>query len=120
MVIHNMKSLPWAIATLVRMHICVTLSHTSPLTPSPPPLLDTAWLWPFDETIRKAGRSWSTQIDLMDRYPDYTFVCSQAQQYEWVKDNYPNLWDRIREKVAVGQFNPIGGVSMDLYACIFG
>ena len=72
---------------------------------------DTAWLWPFDETIRKAGRSWSTQIDLMDRYPDYTFICSQAQQYEWVKDNYPKLWDRIREKVTVGQFNPIGGVS---------
>lgn len=78
-------------------------------------LLDTAWLWPFDETIRKAGRSWSTQIDLMDRYPDYTFVCSQAQQYEWVKDNYPKLWDRIREKVAVGQFNPIGGVSAGYY-----
>lgn len=68
-------------------------------------------MWPFDETIRKAGRSWSTQIDLMDRYPDYTFICSQAQQFEWVKDNYPKLWERIREKVSVGQFNPIGGVS---------
>ncbi|KAJ2963578.1 hypothetical protein NQZ79_g1347 [Umbelopsis isabellina] len=76
--------------------------------------IDTAWLWPFDETIRKAGRSWSTQIDLMDRYPDYTFICSQAQQFEWVKDNYPKLWERIREKVSVGQFNPIGGTWVEM------
>ncbi|KAI9286060.1 galactose mutarotase-like domain-containing protein [Umbelopsis sp. AD052] len=86
-------------------HVITALGHCH---------IDTAWLWPFDETIRKAGRSWSTQIDLMDRYPDYTFVCSQAQQYEWVKDNYPKLWERIREKVTVGQFNPIGGTWVEM------
>lgn len=74
--------------------------------------LDTGWLWPFEETIRKAARSWSSQIDLMDRYPDYKFICSQAQQYEWVKDNYPPLWERIKEKIALGQFMPTGGVSV--------
>ncbi|KAI9312271.1 galactose mutarotase-like domain-containing protein [Dichotomocladium elegans] len=45
--------------------------------------IDTGWLWPFEETIRKAARSWTSQIDLMDRYPDYKFICSQAQQYQW-------------------------------------
>lgn len=73
--------------------------------------IDTAWLWPFDETIRKAARSWSSQINLMDRYPDYKFICSQAQQYEWVKERYLPLWDRIHEKVRNGQFLPTGGVS---------
>ncbi|KAL0082850.1 glycoside hydrolase family 38 protein [Phycomyces blakesleeanus] len=76
--------------------------------------IDTAWLWPFEETIRKAARSWSSQIGLMDRYPDYKFICSQAQQYEWVRDNYPALWDRIREKNAMGQFLPTGGTWIEM------
>ncbi|CAO3640016.1 unnamed protein product [Cunninghamella blakesleeana] len=76
--------------------------------------IDTAWLWPFEETIRKAARSWCSQIDLMDRYPEYKFVCSQAQQYEWVKNNYSYLWERIREKIALGQFLPTGGTWVEM------
>lgn len=72
--------------------------------------IDTAWLWPFDETIRKAARSWSSQIDLMNRYPEYKFICSQAQQFEWVRERYLPLWERIHQKVATGQFLPTGGV----------
>ena len=40
--------------------------------------IDTAWLWPYAESRRKAGRSWSTVDRLMDRYPDFTFVASQV------------------------------------------
>lgn len=72
--------------------------------------IDTAWLWPFDETIRKCARSWSSQIDLMNRYPDYKFICSQAQQFDWVKERYLPLWERIHQKVVSGQFLPTGGV----------
>ncbi|KAG2194972.1 hypothetical protein INT47_002828 [Mucor saturninus] len=76
--------------------------------------IDTAWLWPFDETIRKAARSWSSQIDLMDRYPDYKFICSQAQQFDWVKERYLPLWERIHQKVATGQFLPTGGTWIEM------
>ncbi|CAJ0861615.1 17620_t:CDS:10 [Entrophospora sp. SA101] len=76
--------------------------------------IDTAWLWPFDETKRKVARSWSTQIGLMDQYPDYKFVCSQAQQYEWLKDYYPNLFERVKEKATNGQFLPIGGTWVEM------
>jgi alpha-mannosidase len=38
--------------------------------------IDTAWLWPYDETKRKAARSWATQCGLMDMYPEYKFSCS--------------------------------------------
>jgi alpha-mannosidase len=65
---------------------------------------------PYDETKRKVARSWSTQIGLMDQYPDYKFVCSQAQQYEWLKDDYPELFQKVKEKAANNQFLPIGGV----------
>ncbi|KAI8098364.1 galactose mutarotase-like domain-containing protein [Gilbertella persicaria] len=76
--------------------------------------IDTAWLWPFDETIRKSARSWSSQINLMDRYPDYKFICSQAQQFEWVKERYLPLWERILEKVTLGQFLPTGGTWVEM------
>jgi len=45
----------------------------------------------------------------MDDYPEYLFACSQAQQLEWMKENYPALYARIVEKVHAGQFVPVGG-----------
>jgi alpha-mannosidase len=71
--------------------------------------LDTCWLWPYDETKRKAARTCSTQIGLMERYPDFTFVYSQMQQLEWLKELYPKLWEKIKVKAAEGQFIPVGG-----------
>ena len=41
--------------------------------------IDTAWLWPFDETIRKCARSWSSVLTLMKDFPQATFVCSQVR-----------------------------------------
>ncbi|KAK5939733.1 Glycoside hydrolase, 38 vacuolar alpha mannosidase [Knufia obscura] len=71
--------------------------------------IDTCWLWPWAETKRKVVRSWSNQCDLMDRYPEHRFACSQAQQYKWLKMYYPYAFDRVKEKVKQGQFQPIGG-----------
>lgn len=71
--------------------------------------IDTCWLWPWEETKRKVARSWSNQCDLMDRYPELNFACSQAQQFAWLKDLYPYVFERVKAKVASGQFHPIGG-----------
>jgi alpha-mannosidase len=71
--------------------------------------IDTCWLWPWAETKRKVARSWSNQCDLMDRYPEHRFTCSQAQQYKWLKEYYPYVYDRVKEKVKQGVFEPIGG-----------
>ena len=71
--------------------------------------IDTAWLWPLEETFRKCVRTFATQVRLMERYPDYRFACSQAQQYAWIRDRVPGLWARIRERVAAGQWLPVGG-----------
>lgn len=71
--------------------------------------IDTAWLWPFSVTQQKTARSWSTQCDLMDRYPEHRFVASQAQQFKWLEEQYPMLFDVIRQKVEDGKFMPIGG-----------
>ncbi|KAI5303246.1 hypothetical protein KEM56_007758 [Ascosphaera pollenicola] len=71
--------------------------------------IDTCWLWPFDETRRKTARSWSNQCDLMERYPEHRFTCSSAQQYKWLKQDYPNVWNRVKHWIGKGAFQPVGG-----------
>ena len=71
--------------------------------------IDTCWLWPWAETKRKIARSWSNQCDLIDRYPEHRFACSQAQQYKWLETLYPKLYDRVKSKVKEGTFQPVGG-----------
>ncbi|EED13901.1 alpha-mannosidase, putative [Talaromyces stipitatus ATCC 10500] len=77
--------------------------------------IDTCWLWPWAETKRKVVRSWLNQCDLMDRYPELKFACSQAQQFKWLKEEYPIAWKRVKEKVKEGQFHPIGGCWVEHY-----
>lgn len=71
--------------------------------------IDTAWLWPFAETKRKIVRSWTSQLRIMEKYPDYQFVASQAQQFDWLKKSHPEIFKQIKQKVSENQFIPIGG-----------
>ena len=72
--------------------------------------IDLAWLWPIPETRRKAVRTFHTALDLMDRFPDYRFNQSTAQYYAWLEEDEPSLLPRIKEKVAAGQWEPIGAM----------
>ena len=78
--------------------------------------IDTAWLWPFSVTQQKVARSWSTQLDLIDRYIEYRFTATQAQQFQWCERLYPTLFRRIQEQARLGRFQPIGAtwVEMDV------
>ncbi|KAJ0069635.1 hypothetical protein NL108_011564, partial [Boleophthalmus pectinirostris] len=76
--------------------------------------IDSAWLWPYEETIRKCGRSWVTVIRLMEKNPEFIFTCSQAQQFEWVKSWYPGLYAEIQHFVKKGQFIPVGGTWVEM------
>ena len=72
--------------------------------------LDTAWLWPLSETIRKCARTFSSQIDLIEKYPGYIFGASQPQHYAFTKKYYPALYEKIREKVTEGKWEVQGGM----------
>ncbi|TFD47684.1 alpha-mannosidase [Cryobacterium sp. TMT1-2-1] len=72
--------------------------------------IDSAWLWPVRETIRKCARTFSNVLALMDENPEFIFACSSAQQYAWMKEHYPQLFERIRERVIEGRFVPVGGM----------
>ena len=71
--------------------------------------IDTAWLWPLAETLRKCARTFSTALTYMERYPEYKFACSQAFQYQWMKDFYPSIYEGIKAAVKRGQWIPAGG-----------
>ena len=72
--------------------------------------IDTAWLWPLSETVRKCARTFSTACRLMERYPGFHFSCSQAQLYEYTKQHYPQLYAEIRKWVASGRWETTGGM----------
>ncbi|GHG53675.1 putative glycosyl hydrolase [Sinomonas cellulolyticus] len=72
--------------------------------------IDSAWLWPVRETQRKCARTFANVVALMDQDPELTFACSSAQQLAWIRDGYPLLFERIKEKVAEGRFVPVGGM----------
>ncbi len=71
--------------------------------------IDLAWLWPVAETRRKGRRTFGTVLDLMDRYPDFIFNQSSAQLYAWIEKDAPDLFARVKERVAEGRWEPIGG-----------
>lgn len=75
--------------------------------------LDLAWLWPLEETKRKAARTYSNQVALMERYPGYKFLLCSPTVLEYLKEYYPGLYARVKEKVKTGQFVPEGAVYVE-------
>ncbi len=72
--------------------------------------IDTAWLWPLRETIRKCARTFVTALAYMEEHPDYVFGCSQPQHYAWMKEFYPAIYEGIKKAVARGQWEPLGAM----------
>ena len=72
--------------------------------------IDSAWLWPIRETVRKCARTFSNVLSLMDEYEDFVFSASSAQHYKWIKEHYPIVFAGIQEKVKAGQWKPVGGM----------
>ena len=70
--------------------------------------LDLAWLWTLEETRRKAARTYSNQLALMEEYPDYQFLLCEPPILEYLKESYPELWERVKEKAAEGKMIPDG------------
>lgn len=72
--------------------------------------IDTGWLWPVRESIRKAARTFSSQIANIKNFPGYVFGASQPQLYAFVKARYPGLYEKIREAVRSGSWELQGGM----------
>ncbi|MCL1856212.1 MAG: glycosyl hydrolase-related protein [Kiritimatiellaeota bacterium] len=82
--------------------------------------IDTAWLWPIRETIRKCARTFASQIGLIERYPGYVFGASQAQLYAYTKEYYPALYAKIKKAIKAGQWEVQGGMWVEADCNIIG
>ncbi|MET8863165.1 glycoside hydrolase family 38 C-terminal domain-containing protein [Nonomuraea sp. NPDC004580] len=72
--------------------------------------IDSAWLWPLRETVRKVARTASNMTTLLEEDPDFVFAMSQAQQWAWLKEHRPEVWAKVVKAVATGRFVPAGGM----------
>ncbi|MCR5523855.1 MAG: hypothetical protein K6F64_09520 [Clostridia bacterium] len=72
--------------------------------------IDVAWLWRIQESIRKSARTFTNVTSLMDMYPEMTFGQSQAVLYDMTKRHYPDIYKKIKEKVAANQWDICGNV----------
>lgn len=72
--------------------------------------IDTAWLWRLKHTREKAARSFSTVLRFMERYPEYKFLHTQPQQYAFIKEDFPELYTQIQERVKEGRWEIDGAM----------
>ncbi|WP_199552149.1 glycoside hydrolase family 38 C-terminal domain-containing protein [Streptomyces sp. N35] len=72
--------------------------------------IDSAWLWPLRETVRKVARTTSNMTNLLETEEEFIFGMSQAQQFAWIKEHRPEVYAKVKKAVAEGRFVPAGGM----------
>ncbi|MHC4944156.1 MAG: alpha-mannosidase [Planctomycetota bacterium] len=72
--------------------------------------LDAVWLWPWNDTVQKAYRTFSRNLAKLETYPGANFVQSEPVLYEWMELHYPEVFEEIREMVKAGRWELVGGM----------
>lgn len=72
--------------------------------------IDMAWLWPWTETVEVVRDTFTTALELMREYPGFTYAQSSVQDYAWLRDKYPALFEQIRKRVEEGRWELVGGM----------
>ncbi len=75
--------------------------------------IDVAWLWRLTHTREKAARSFSTVLRLMRQFPEYVFLQTQPQLYDYIKQDYPELYRQIAERVEEGRWEAGGAMWLE-------
>ena len=75
--------------------------------------IDVAWLWRLKHTREKVMRSFSTVIRLMEEFDDYYFLQTQPQLYAYIKQDCPELYKQIQDKVAEGKWEADGAMWLE-------
>jgi len=78
--------------------------------------IDVGWHWQLKESVRKTGRTFGTALNLMREYPEFVFLSSQAKLYDYAKRYYPDLFAQVRDRVAEGRWEIIGGAWIEFDA----
>ncbi|MBQ8027096.1 MAG: hypothetical protein IJ261_03160, partial [Clostridia bacterium] len=102
------KSVPAAIAKLWELIDKIDYSTPGEVLMAGHSHLDVAWLWTVREITRKTARTFANNLALMDNYPDFKFTQSQAVLYDFMKKHYPDIYERVKEKIKSGQWEIVG------------
>jgi alpha-mannosidase len=95
----TVKQLPKHHAVTVR---CIGHTH-----------IDVAWLWRLKHTREKAARSFSTVLRLMEKFPDYIFLQTMPQLYDYIKTDYPDIYEQIKVRINEGRWEAGGGMWLE-------
>ena len=72
--------------------------------------IDMAWLWPWTETVEVVKDTFTTALQLMKEYPDFTYTQSSVQDFAWLQEKYPAIFREIQERVKEGRWELVGGM----------
>lgn len=72
--------------------------------------IDMAWLWRLCATREKASRTFSTVLNLMKQYPEYRYMHSSPQLYQFLKEDHPEIYEQVKERIKEGQWEITGGM----------
>jgi alpha-mannosidase len=112
---HELSEEEWRPALAAARQIMAPLlaRKNSPTTPTLNVVahshLDTAWLWTVAESRRKCGRTYSSMVNLMERFPEVVFMQSSPCHADMLRQDFPAVFERVRSLVAEGRWEPNGG-----------
>lgn len=72
--------------------------------------LDLAWLWRTSQAKKKGTRTFLNVLRLMEAHPQFRYSQTQAQLYEWIEKERPEIFERIRRAVREGRWEILGGM----------
>ncbi len=75
--------------------------------------IDVAWRWTLEQTREKSQRTFSSVVEMMKKYPDYTFMSSQPQLFKYLKEDSPELYKEIQRLVKEGRFEMEGSMWLE-------
>lgn len=71
--------------------------------------IDPVWLWQWPEGYQEVRATFQSAIDRLEEYPDFVFTCDSSLFFAWVEESDEPLFEKIRERIAEGRFQVIGG-----------
>ena len=72
--------------------------------------IDAAWLWRDKETVEVCKNTFTSVLNMMDEHPDFFYTQSAAKYYDWMKEKYPDVFNRIAQRVKDGRWEVVGGM----------
>ena len=71
--------------------------------------IDPVWLWPWTDGFSEVKATFQAALDRLDEYPGFIFTCAGAAYYQWIEENFPDMFERIRQAVRQGRWVPVNG-----------